>query len=285
MLYSDGIKNDSLNDFKIIFKSECVILKKGQFHNNAAHMLGARIDFLKNSNKLIIALGMLNNFNLPQDDNNSYGKILSFPFNLDNPINEGVLDERVQVHVKGIRNPQGLDYAKGQIVMSSHGPKGGDVINLIDFEKSINEKINFGFPIVSYGTHYDGSYSNDENLIGLDVALQENNKAPEYAPFYQDPKKYGFEEALKFYTPSVGPSQISFLQTKQDTLLVMATMGYRKSNGQESIHIYKLSGNEKINDSLIIPLEGRIRDLEIIDGKIWFWDETSSQLGVIEVEN
>lgn len=282
ILFSEGIINNSLSKFKLIFSSDCVNLNKGQFHNDVAHMLGARISFGNDEQTLFLALGMLNNFNLPQNDNNSYGKILSFRIDLKKPILNGVIDSRVKVHAKGIRNPQGLDYDSGKIIMSSHGPKGGDVINLIDLQMSLKQPLNFGFPIVSYGTHYDGSFSYTENQIGLDVALSKNNKAPDYAPFYQDPKKYGYEEALKFYTPSVAPSQISIFNKKEKKYIVLATMGYRKTIGQESIHFYKFIDN-KIKDSIIIPLNGRIRDFEIINDDIYYWDETNSILGSVSL--
>ena len=54
----------------------------------------------------------------------------------------------------GHRNPQGLDYSKkfDYVISSEHGPAGGDEVNL-----NINpEKVkNFGWPISSYGNHYD----------------------------------------------------------------------------------------------------------------------------------
>ena len=76
-------------------------------------------------------------------------------------------------------------------MVSSHGPKGGDVLNYVNLLKQY--PINFGWPIVSYGTLYDGSFG---------------DKAPSYAPLYQEPKKYGFSEAFKSYTPSIAPSQV-----------------------------------------------------------------------------
>ena len=38
------------------------------------------------------------------------------------------------------------------LLISEHGPKGGDEINIINLQKVQN----YGWPISSYGTHYDG---------------------------------------------------------------------------------------------------------------------------------
>ena len=265
--------------FSPIFKSDCIDLNKGQFHNNAAHMLGARIKLYNNEKEIIMGLGMLNNFNLPQDDNNFYGKIIKFPIQDSFLIDSNIDKSKVSVLAKGIRNPQGLDVLENNVIVSSHGPKGGDVLNHFN----LNDKaINYGFPIVSYGTHYDGSFSTD---IGLDVALASNNVAPDYAPFYQDPLKFGYDEALFNWTPSIAPSQVRFLNYNNKKSIILSSMGYRGDFGQQSIHKYDFINNDGsliISDSIIVPLGGRIRDIENQKERIWFWDESNGLLGRIK---
>ena len=52
----------------------------------------------------------------------------------------------------GHRNPQGLALhpTTGELWETEHGPRGGDEVNLVQKGK------NHGWPVVSYGTHYDG---------------------------------------------------------------------------------------------------------------------------------
>ena len=58
----------------------------------------------------------------------------------------------------GLRNPQGLNYLpdkfQNEIFITSHGPYGGDEINVVDLKKTVKEN-NFGWPNVSYGEHYN----------------------------------------------------------------------------------------------------------------------------------
>ena len=56
----------------------------------------------------------------------------------------------------GHRNSQGLFYDQNKNVIWStdHGPEGGDEINIII--KPDQSYKNFGWPISSYGKHYEG---------------------------------------------------------------------------------------------------------------------------------
>lgn len=89
----------------------------------------------------------------------------------DNPFVDqiGVLPE---IYSLGHRNPQGADFdAQGQLWTVEHGAKGGDEINLII------PKANYGWPVISYGTHYSGE------MIGEGTA-KDGMKQPK---FYWDP--------------------------------------------------------------------------------------------------
>ena len=62
-------------------------------------------------------------------------------------------------------------------------------------------------------------------------------------------------------------------------------MGYRGDFGQQSIHKYDFINNDGsliISDSIIVPLGGRIRDIENQKERIWFWDESNGLLGRIK---
>ena len=98
----------------------------------------------------------------------------------DNPFvnTEGVLPE---IWSYGHRNPQGaaLD-ANGQLWITEHGARGGDEVNLIQ------KGANFGWPVISYGTHYSG------RSIGEGTA------------------KPGMEQPVTYWDPSIAPSGLTF---------------------------------------------------------------------------
>jgi cytochrome c2 len=78
---------------------------------------------------------------LAQSESSSYGRVLEVD------IPSGNVSELA----KGLRNPQGITVdAKGSIWVVDHGMRGGDELDLVV------ENANFGFPVVTYGTRYDG---------------------------------------------------------------------------------------------------------------------------------
>ena len=94
---------------------------------------------------------------------------------------------------KGHRNQQGMHILdSGKMILTEHGPKGGDEINLIDIEKNIIK--NFGWPIASYGNHYDS------------VPL--NRYIKKIAPLKKSHIKNNFEEPIKYFMEGIGISQI-----------------------------------------------------------------------------
>ncbi|NVK48630.1 MAG: PQQ-dependent sugar dehydrogenase [Cyclobacteriaceae bacterium] len=80
----------------------------------------------------------------------------------DNPILEGY-DKPESIYSYGHRDVQGLVYdsSKKTLFGIEHGPKGGDEFNIILPGK------NYGWPLFTYGTHYDGE---PVSLISRDSA-------------------------------------------------------------------------------------------------------------------
>jgi glucose/arabinose dehydrogenase len=70
----------------------------------------------------------------------------------DNPF-VGKEGARPEIWTYGHRNPQGLvrDPATGAVYGVEHGPMGGDELNLIEPGK------NYGWPVITYGTDYNGA--------------------------------------------------------------------------------------------------------------------------------
>lgn len=81
----------------------------------------------------------------------------------------------------GHRNPQGaaLD-SSGQLWITEHGARGGDEVNRIE------KGVNYGWPIISYGTHYSG------RRIG------------------EGTEKPGMAQPETYWDPSIAPSGLAF---------------------------------------------------------------------------
>jgi len=88
-----------------------------------------------------------------------------------------------QAYTWGNRNPQGM--AKhpetGEIWIHEHGPMGGDEINII------KKGVNYGWPVITYGTNYNGTSITDITA------------------------KEGMEQPIHYWVPSIGPSGMAFV--------------------------------------------------------------------------
>lgn len=74
-------------------------------------------------------------------------------------------NSKPEIWTYGHRNVQGMVYdaASGTLYTHEHGPKGGDEINIEQKGK------NYGWPLVTYGTDYDGStISNEKEKKGIE---------------------------------------------------------------------------------------------------------------------
>lgn len=160
----------------------------------------------------------------------------------------------------GHRNPQGLFYdsESNYIYSTEHGPKGGDEVNLNKNYKIVK---NFGWPISSYGEHYD--YENYEHSLDTQSRYTE-------APLKKSHTEHGFLEPLINFTPSIGISQILKIKElnkenkDKNFSLFIAALGNNKEEGDLSLHEYVLDENFQIINKHIIFLEDRIRDMKYL---------------------
>ena len=183
-IYKSKISKTFMNFKKIFRPNECFSTDKEikAFKYFDGYQTGGRI--VTNKNKLYVTLGDYNYWKEVQSNKSYSGKILE--------INKDT--DEVKIISKGHRNPQGLLVLNDQnlLISTEHGPKGGDEINVI---KLSQEKIqNFGWPISSYGNHYD--------------VVPINSYVRNFAPLHKSHKKYGFIEPLKYYEKSIGISEI-----------------------------------------------------------------------------
>ena len=136
-------KEVSASDWEVIYESDPPITFGEPPHSaiNTNHT-GGRM-FVEEDGHLLVGTGehRYDGIRYPyisaQDINSPYGKILR--------INIETLEN--EVFALGIRNPQGLFKDRdGNIWETEHGPRGGDELNLI------RQGVNYGWPLVTYGT-------------------------------------------------------------------------------------------------------------------------------------
>lgn len=225
---------DNLKFSKIFSPEECVIhdqIIKG-FRYFDGMQAGGRMVYLKN--KLYMSIGDYNIWNLPQKDSSIFGKIVEIDLNTN----------KYEIVSKGHRNTQGLQILSKDnnlIISSDHGPKGGDEINLINLDNNL-EKNNFGWPLSSYGSHYD--------VVPL------NSYTKKFAPLHKSHFEYGFEEPIFIFQNSIGISEIIKNHYSESNQYLITSLK------EKSIFIIEV--NTETSDSKIIneiKIGERIRDI------------------------
>jgi aldose sugar dehydrogenase len=213
-----------LDNVEVIFRQKPKV--EGDLH------FGSRLAFSPDG-KLFITLGERFQFDPAQDLSTHLGKIVrinpdgSVPE--DNPFvgREGALPE---IWSYGHRNPQGaaIHPETGKLWENEFGPRGGDELNIPEAGK------NYGWPVVSWGKHYDGK------------EIPDPPTHPEFA------------DAIYHWNPVISPSGMTFY-TAED---IPSWKGNILIGGLSSEGIVRLSlDGEKVTDEERIPMRARIRDV------------------------
>ncbi|MCV6585738.1 MAG: PQQ-dependent sugar dehydrogenase [Marinibacterium sp.] len=191
---------------------------------------------------LFVTIGDRGDRGSAQDRGNHNGSVVrinrdgSVP--ADNPF-VGVAGVQPEIWSFGHRNPQGADVdARGRLWTSEHGARGGDEVN------QVRKGANFGWPVISYGRHYNGG------KIGEGTA------------------KPGLEQPAFYWDPSIAPSG----------LMVYSGALWPEWRGDIFVgslkfdHIARLSGDPlREVEQIRSPATERLRDIvEAPDGSIWF---------------
>ncbi|MBC7745310.1 MAG: PQQ-dependent sugar dehydrogenase [Flavobacterium sp.] len=146
------------------------------------------------------------------------------------------------IYSYGHRNPQGMTIhpLTGKIWENEHGPRGGDEINIITAGK------NYGWPEITYGINYNGK------------PMGPNTKT----------EKEGMEQPLFQWTPSIGPSGMTFVignkYKEWEGNLISGSLRFQYLN--RSV----IKDNKVTHEEILFKNIGRIRDVrQAPDGFIY----------------
>jgi glucose/arabinose dehydrogenase len=221
-----------LKDMQVIWRQTPKTIGRGHF--------GGQLVFAPDG-KLFITSGDRQRFDPAQDLDSTLGKVVRINSDgsapPDNPfVNQtGALPE---IWSLGHRNPLGAAFEPTSGTLWEHemGPKGGDEVNLIEKGK------NYGWPIVSEGSHYN------------DVPIPHHVEKPDFVP------------PLKFWNPSISPSGLIFYTgDKFKDLKRKALLGGLSS---EALIVLTIQDDKVLDDS-IVKMSRRIRDVaQMPDGSL-----------------
>ncbi|MDO5706825.1 MAG: PQQ-dependent sugar dehydrogenase, partial [Paracoccus sp. (in: a-proteobacteria)] len=125
---------------------------------------------------LIVGLGERSDAqyrDMAQDPQTTLGKVIRIKADDGSPAGAGIEGALPEVWSMGHRNIQGAAIGPdGRIWMNEHGPRGGDELNLIQ------PGLNYGWPVITYGTEYSGQQ------VGDGLTAQDGMQQPVY---YWDP--------------------------------------------------------------------------------------------------
>lgn len=238
--------NKRLTDVKVIFSQNPKMDSRLHF--------GCRIAEAPDG-KLFLSLGeRYKGMDRAQTLDNHLGKIVrvgkdgSVP--ADNPYAKtaGALPE---IWSYGHRNSQGLTLdEKGRLWEHEHGPQGGDELNLIQ------PKLNYGWPVITYGENYGGG------KIGDGIAA-----------------KAGMEQPIVKWVPSIAPSGLVKLKSAKYGPAWQGSffIGSLKFGHLERV---KLGADDRVAEQeKLFPDTGRMRDVrEGPDGLLYLLLEGHGRL-------
>ena len=224
-IYKADLNFDKIN-FKLFFETKEYWEKYNVFS-------GGRLEKFKDD-KILFSVGFAKNYEAPQNKKSLLGKIIAIDLNSKN----------YELVSYGHRNPQGLYYKKDKniIINTEHGPKGGDEINFNFLD--LKEEKNFGWPKASYGKAYSG----EEKLF-------------ESETFITSHKELGYIEPIKYYDPSIGISEVVYLENNS---FCKSKCLWTSSLRANSIYILNINENfnELTSNGRIFLEKNRIRDID-----------------------
>ncbi len=249
----------SPEDWEIVFRSSPCLPLRGVNDAIQGEEAGGRIAFSPDGTTAYLTVGEygwngwdsdglteLSRSSLAQNPNADQGKIVE--------IDLATLEAR---HFStGHRNAQGVTVDhEGRIWSVEHGPRGGDELNLIE------DGNNYGWPVVTYGTDYNGAPIPGVQTVG-----------------YHD----GYAEPVYAWLPSVGISGITALHAdfhpSWDGDLLAISL-----NGNTLFRI-RVDG-ERVVFTEEIEMGRRLRDIEQLEnGRLVIWTDSHEVIFLSPVE-
>jgi glucose/arabinose dehydrogenase len=219
------LEEDRISDFEVIFRQEPKV--------RGANHFGGRIVFSPEG-KLFLTLGERFKFGPAQQPSNHLGTVIRI--NQDGTMPEdnpfiGQDDAEDAIWSYGHRNIEGaaIDPETGTLWIVEMGPMGGDELNQPAAGR------NYGWPVVSWGKHYDGT------------DIPDPSTHPQFA------------DAVIHWIPSISPSGMAFYTGEMfPNWRGSALIGGLSSRGLVRVRI----NGEQAKEVERIPLGARIRDVE-----------------------
>jgi len=221
------LQRNRLTEEKLIF--EAFPYGEREFH------YGSRIEFDKQG-YLFLTVGDRGSRDVnPQDLTRYPGKVHRINDDGSIPTDNPFVDTPgavKSIYSFGHRNPQGIVIhpETGTIWSHEHGPRGGDEINIIKRGK------NYGWPVVSFGINYNGTV------------------------FTTLTEKAGMEDPLHYWTPSIGPSGMTFVSGDRypgwEGHLLTGSLRF------EYLSLCKIEGEKVVSESILLENIGRVRNVK-----------------------
>ncbi len=213
-----------IENFQVIFRQSPKM--------DGGHHYGTRIVFSPDGH-IFLTLGERNKLNPAQDRNATLGKVVRLNRDgsppKDNPFaGEGKVAASVWSY--GHRNIEAaaIDPRTGSLWIAEMGPAGGDELNRPEAGK------NYGWPLVSWGNHYDGRDIPDP------------------------PTRKEFTDAVIHWTPVISPSGMAFYQGS----LFPSWQGSALIGGLSARALVRVAvDGTTAKEAERIPLDARIRDV------------------------
>ncbi|WP_230280118.1 PQQ-dependent sugar dehydrogenase [Croceicoccus sp. Ery15] len=232
-LQCDQAEACALRDPRVIWRQDEKVTGRGHYSH--------RIAFSPDGDFLFIASGDRQKMQPAQDLSNNLGTIVRLlPDGSPAPGNPftGEANANSQIWSYGHRNILGLAFdARGQLWDLEHGPQGGDELNLVA------RGMNYGWPNVSNGIHYD------------------NKPIPDHAP------GDGYVAPVEWWDPVIAPGGMIFYSGAlfpdwQGNALIAGL-------GSQGLVVVKMDG-KTASESARYDLGVRIRAVaEAADGSVW----------------
>jgi aldose sugar dehydrogenase len=219
------LADNRIEAFQVIFRQEPKVSGPNHF--------GSRIVFASDG-KLFLTTGERYKFDPAQDVSSHLGKIIRINRDGSTPPDNPMLrvrGARPEIWSYGHRNIQAaaISPQSGALWIAEMGPRGGDELNLPEPGR------NYGWPLVSWGTHYDGT------------AIPNPPTRPDLA------------DAIKQWTPVISPSGMIFYTG--DLFPAWRGNALIGSLSRRGLVRLAVAGSD-VTAEEIIPLGARIRDVE-----------------------